>query len=214
MIILNLIFVIFSRINEYSEDACTGIIMKLFNKIDALLQKRYPLFDEHFVSSFLDISQKNLTQLEGLLCNNLKKEEFLMKKIIEHKIKINKESEIESTMSYQLKTSQWLSLIKDLEVENVRNEPLEEIKQYFDIQIDKDLEPLEWWEKNGPTFPHLMQLAVIYLGIPATSAGAEMAFSTAGNFLSAKRSLIHPSKLKKLCFINDNETLLFNFNKL
>jgi hypothetical protein len=40
--------------------------------------------------------------------------------------------------------------------------------------------PLEWWRSNERYYPHLAQLAKIYLAIPASSATVERLFSCAG----------------------------------
>lgn len=80
----------------------------------------------------------------------------------------------------------------------------DEIDRYLNIKVNKDVDPLGWWQQNAELYPNLASLANIYFGIPATSASSESAFSTAGNTMIAKRSNLHPSKLNKLTFIHDN----------
>lgn len=84
------------------------------------------------------------------------------------------------------------------------NSTIEEIDRYINQSVNWDVDPSEWWAQNKSHFPMLAQLARIYLGIPATSTASECSFSTSGNFMQPKRSSLHPSKLNKLCFINEN----------
>ena len=48
--------------------------------------------------------------------------------------------------------------------------------------------PLSWWEREQPTFPILVQLAVEFLCIPATSAPSERVWSQAARVLTTKRA--------------------------
>ena len=83
-----------------------------------------------------------------------------------------------------------------------------EVNRYFNMDANRELEALDWWRVNTNKFKNLILLAQIYFSIPASSASSEMAFSTAGNFISSKRSNIHPAKLNKLCVIHDNFELI------
>lgn len=47
---------------------------------------------------------------------------------------------------------------------------------------------LEWWRQNQKNYPHLVQLALKYLCIPASSTPSERIFSKAGLVLSEKRT--------------------------
>lgn len=50
---------------------------------------------------------------------------------------------------------------------------------------------LQWW-KNQVDLPLLSALAKSYLSMPATSVPSERVFSTAGDIVTAQRSLLHP----------------------
>ncbi|BBN12813.1 hypothetical protein Mp_5g23090 [Marchantia polymorpha subsp. ruderalis] len=60
---------------------------------------------------------------------------------------------------------------------------------------------LFWWKIHQNKFPILSRLARSVLTIPASSAKSESNFSDAGNTMSNKRNLLHPSKLDDLMFL-------------
>ncbi|XP_046804672.1 uncharacterized protein LOC124419407 [Lucilia cuprina] len=82
-----------------------------------------------------------------------------------------------------------------------------EIKSYFDVP-NEDAECLEWWQKNEEMFPNIALLANFCFGIPATSASSEEAFSVAGACITAKRSRLNPSTVKRQLFVHDNYHLV------
>jgi hypothetical protein len=53
-----------------------------------------------------------------------------------------------------------------------------------------DTNPLDWWSVNGPNMPHLCKMARQFLAMPASSAGPERVFSSAGK--------MHDDKKKRL----------------
>lgn len=65
-------------------------------------------------------------------------------------------------------------------------------------------DPLEWWQRHEGTFPLLSRLAKRYLCIPGTSVSAERVFSTAGDVISAKRSVLKPEHVDQLVFLHKN----------
>ena len=67
-----------------------------------------------------------------------------------------------------------------------------------------DCSPLEWWARSSYRYPHLAQLAMKYLSIPATSVPSERAFSTAGHIVNEKRSCLLPENVSMLVFLASN----------
>ena len=55
-----------------------------------------------------------------------------------------------------------------------------------DHQLSQD--PLQYWWINRTEYPHLAQLALDVLSIPASSANCERAFSELGDLLEPRRS--------------------------
>lgn len=62
---------------------------------------------------------------------------------------------------------------------------------------------MQWWKKQVG-LPLLSALAKGYLYIPATSVASEKVFSTAGDIISSKRSLLHPDHVDQLIFLKKN----------
>ena len=62
---------------------------------------------------------------------------------------------------------------------------------------------LQWWKKQVD-LPLLSALAKSYLCIPATSVPSERVFSTAGDIVTAQRSLLHPDHVDQLIFLKKN----------
>nr|XP_061794906.1 E3 SUMO-protein ligase ZBED1-like [Nerophis lumbriciformis] len=65
-------------------------------------------------------------------------------------------------------------------------------------------DPLQWWQHREGTFPLLSRLAKRYLCIPGTSVSAERVFSTAGDVITAKRSVLKPEHVDQLVFLHKN----------
>lgn len=80
-----------------------------------------------------------------------------------------------------------------------------QIEQYTaEPNADLNLNPLDWWKVNQEKFPRLSQLAVKYLGIPATSVPSERVFSTASLVVNRLRSRLSPQHVDMLIFLRKN----------
>lgn len=87
---------------------------------------------------------------------------------------------------------------------NARERAKEEILKYRErdsLSLSGDL--LQWWKKQVD-LPLLSALAKSYLSIPATSVPSERVFSTAGDIVTAQRSLLHPDHVDQLIFLKKN----------
>ena len=73
-----------------------------------------------------------------------------------------------------------------------------------DISRSKDFNPLNWWKTNCACFPMLSNLVRKYTCVPATSTPSKSLFSTAGNLVSQKRSILKPETVDKLVFLHAN----------
>lgn len=89
-----------------------------------------------------------------------------------------------------------------------------EIRRYFEIWVDRNVDSMDWWRKHQKEFPNVAKLAAIYFNYPSTSASSEQALSTAGNHMTAKRSNLHPSRLNMLCCIHDNYDIITQNDKV
>lgn len=79
------------------------------------------------------------------------------------------------------------------------------VKQYIETGlINRENDPLKYWEDHSKVFPGLYKMAMKYLSIPATSVPSERLFSKAGHILSDRRSRLTPKKLDQLIFLSDN----------
>lgn len=87
--------------------------------------------------------------------------------------------------------------------------PLERVQQEIDKYIqdvnpDSESDPLEWWRVNCTVFPCLSKMARRYLCICATSSPSERVFSTCGNVVTSRRTLLKPEKVNMLVFLSKN----------
>lgn len=87
--------------------------------------------------------------------------------------------------------------------------PLEKVQQEIekytqDVKPDSESDPLEWWRVNCCVFPCLSKMAQRYLCICATSTPSERVFSTCGNVVTSKRTLLKPEKVNMLVFLSKN----------
>lgn len=67
--------------------------------------------------------------------------------------------------------------------------------------------PLKWWQQNATNFPRLAQLAIKYLGVPATSAPSERLFSTAGHVLTDERSRMEADVCEAIVMLHEERKL-------
>ena len=70
--------------------------------------------------------------------------------------------------------------------------------------IDIDSCPLDWWKTHSANFPILSQMARVYLPVPASSAPAERAWSTATVTLPHLRRRLDPDRVSRLVFMKRN----------
>ncbi|XP_041830825.1 E3 SUMO-protein ligase ZBED1-like [Melanotaenia boesemani] len=90
-------------------------------------------------------------------------------------------------------------------VQSSRGIEMEILSYRNGIPIPLNSSPLEWWKVNAYTYPILAPFAKAYLCIPATSVPSERVFSTAGDIVSAQRSLITPEHVDMLVFLKKNQ---------
>lgn len=85
-----------------------------------------------------------------------------------------------------------------------RERAKEEILRYRERpSLDLGGDVLQWWRYQGD-LPLLAALAKHYLTIPATSVASERVFSTAGDIVKVKRSLLVPEHVDQLVFMKKN----------
>lgn len=97
---------------------------------------------------------------------------------------------------------------KDFEVRmaatSVRDKASEEVKRYRERDpLPLQKKPLQWW-KEQQNLPLLSSLAKRYLCIPATSVASERVFSTVGDIVSTKHSLLKHENVDQLIFLKKN----------
>lgn len=66
------------------------------------------------------------------------------------------------------------------------------------------LNPLQWWKKAEPHFPHVAALARHYFSMLATSVPSERAFSLAGWIMHDRRCSLTDGNFGTLVFLNAN----------
>ena len=64
--------------------------------------------------------------------------------------------------------------------------------------------PLDWWKDHHQQFPEVWKLAEGYLGIPATSAPSERAFSSSGNIVTLRRCRLKGNLVENCVIIQKN----------
>lgn len=86
-------------------------------------------------------------------------------------------------------------------IKTIREKAKDKILKYRERDcLDLGGDVLQWWKKQVD-LPLLSALAKSYLSIPATSVSSERVFSTAGDIVTAKRSLRHPDHVDQLIFL-------------
>lgn len=87
---------------------------------------------------------------------------------------------------------------------SVRDKASDEVKRYRDREsLPLKNNPLQWW-KEQQDLPLMSSLAKRYLCIPATSVASERVFSTVGDIVSTKCSLLKHEHVDQLIFLKKN----------
>jgi len=68
--------------------------------------------------------------------------------------------------------------------------------------------PLAFWQINANKFPHLSNLAIRHLAIPATSAPVERLFSIAGKLFRPERCRLNDKTVEQLMMIKCNSNIV------
>lgn len=98
--------------------------------------------------------------------------------------------------------------MEDLFGEPVVMRAEEEVLQYRDEQcLPLNANPLLWWLQHEEKFPLLARLAKTFLCIQGTSVPSERVFSTAGDIVTAQRSVLSADHVDVLIFLKKNMQL-------
>jgi P2-related tail formation protein len=80
-------------------------------------------------------------------------------------------------------------------------------KRYVMEPNESKMDPLEWWRRNKVRFPHLFELAMDQLQVPASSTASERAFSQMGRLITKIRSNLKPETAGMLHILKSNGDL-------
>ncbi len=72
--------------------------------------------------------------------------------------------------------------------------------------------PLDRWKVKQHQFPLLMEAAMTYLSVPATSAPSERVFSAAGLTIARERSRFCPANAAELVFLHVVSPTIHRYN--
>jgi len=79
-----------------------------------------------------------------------------------------------------------------------------ELAEYVNIKITKDVDMMEFWKDNRALLPQLFKVACRILCVPASSSASERVFSTAGRLLEKRRTNLSPDSTNSLLFLHSN----------
>lgn len=97
------------------------------------------------------------------------------------------------------------SMVKTHVVQNPRSAAILEIDSYLkEPYLDRQGNPLKWWNDRRLIYPILYDLVQKRLCITATSVPCERVFSKAGQILTEKRSRLKSDKVSKVLFLHNN----------
>ena len=157
-----------------------------------------------------------LAQYEGLLANTI--EQFVLDNETNARTPpddLNVAMEVEDLLDDE--EQYFMSQINALTGENAQasqsmlqaQTPLEaEIAQYRADPSTKfcrsSMDVLGWWSENQQKYPLLAQAAKKYLAVQATSCAVERTFSTSGNTVTSKRTLLMSKNVEMLVYVKEN----------
>lgn len=82
-----------------------------------------------------------------------------------------------------------------------------QLQQYLDLELEEDLDPLEFWNKYGDQFPELATITRFMPTVPASSAPVERVFSHGGIICRPHRARLSDAHLSQLVFMKVNRLL-------
>jgi len=89
---------------------------------------------------------------------------------------------------------------------------LHEVPAYLGPTVlteDEKMSAVLYWKRHCEAYPHLSQIAKVYLMLSASSVPIESMFSLAGLVKNSRRSSVAPHRLHRLCFVHDNYANFF-----
>lgn len=83
--------------------------------------------------------------------------------------------------------------------------PYREVHRYLDSPpIPRKECPLLYWKQHQELYPSLSQLALRYMGVPATSLSSDRLLSTEGEAMMEKKSRLEPKTIDTVLFLHKN----------
>lgn len=79
-----------------------------------------------------------------------------------------------------------------------------ELAEYVNLKVAKDIDIMQFWKENRTLLPHLFKVACRVLCIPASSTASERVFSTAGRLIEKRRTSLSPETVNSLLFLHSN----------
>jgi len=74
-----------------------------------------------------------------------------------------------------------------------------------ETEMPKESCPLDWWKVHGGAHPLLANLAIRYLGTPATTVPCKRILSKSGLIVSNTRAALSPANVNKLVCLNNRD---------
>lgn len=202
------------------ENTDTGVLKQFKNELIKNITEKFQL-DSDFTStsiptalltSALDPRYKNLL----FLTEEAKQKVFM--KIMEE---IETEEQTTSTEGSEIETCSpspkrkkpeddffavYDTAAKDCEIQTNSEKEIH-LYQSFEV-LERNGDPLGWWQTYEKRLPQLSRLAKKYLCVPATSVASERHFSAAGRTVSKIRNRLLPETTDVLLFVSENSEYL------
>ncbi|KAL4512842.1 hypothetical protein ABPG72_017527 [Tetrahymena utriculariae] len=181
-----------------------------------LKKKLLEVFNEKINESIFDRKELNCYLITRFLNPRTKDLSFLTKeekektmKLIEDQCKLfsqtNNQSKQNKKHEEQKITFDVFGLnVDDEQTQSHSIEYKQELQNYINYTIHKQIPTLEWWYINQSVFPSLSQIARKYTNIQITSVEAEQVFSNAGHIMNIERQSLKSEHANQLIFISFN----------
>lgn len=79
-----------------------------------------------------------------------------------------------------------------------------ELMSYINQPIKTKVDLKTWWFAHSVTYPNLFKMFMRFSCIPPTSASSERVFSTGGNIITDKRSMLLPDHVNNFVVVRNN----------
>jgi hypothetical protein len=188
----------FKGLVEYTDEEKVTVVLTFTANFYCLAKAQYDAEQTSTCSSACTASSSSLSSTSSSSSSSSSSSHTVEKTAttISHENKLHREQEALRDMYGRRKLQQ----------QKHKDESKTEVQLYVEEDVaDLFDNPFTWWGQRAAKYPVLSRLARKFLCISGTSVRSERLFSTAGNIVTHRRTLLKPETVDRLVFLHENK---------